>query len=64
MSQTSPLIPMVCPVCLDHVIDKAEGVALSASPIGGRGITGVSVYKCSNQHLFAIFDQPDTWEQA
>jgi len=55
-------VPIACPVCVDHAIEKAEGISLSASPIGGREISKVSVYRCSRSHLFALFDQPVKWE--
>jgi hypothetical protein len=58
----SPVVPIACPICLDHTIEQAKGIVLSASPIGGREISKVSVYRCSHWHLFATFDQPVDWE--
>jgi CRP-like cAMP-binding protein len=49
--------PIICPVCLDHAIEKVEGIELSASNVGGKKVGGASLYRCSHWHLFALFKQ-------
>ena len=47
--------PVVCPVCWHHAVEKVDGISLSAKAIDGRDIGGVSVYLCSQWHMFAVF---------
>ena len=49
--------PLVCPVCWDHSIEKIEGVALTASTLEDRPVSGAQLYHCTRWHVFAIFDR-------
>jgi hypothetical protein len=47
----------VCPVCWDHAIEKIEGLAVSADNLNGKQISGAFLYRCTNWHIFAVFEQ-------
>jgi hypothetical protein len=64
LSSTPVEAPLVCPVCCDHAIEQIEGIVLSASAMGGRNLSNVSMYRCSHWHLFALVYQPAEWEHA
>ena len=49
--------PIVCPLCWDHVVERIEGVTLSANNMGGRAVTGALIYHCSQWHIFAVFER-------
>lgn len=63
-SSTPVEAPLICPVCCDHGIEPIEGIALSASAMGGRELSRVSVYRCSHWHVFALVYQPVEWEES
>jgi len=52
-------LPLACPVCHDDFIEAVEGVSLSASNtgrnVGHKQIGRVSVYRCNQWHVFALF---------
>jgi hypothetical protein len=51
---------LVCPICWSHEgVETVEGIVLSAKAMGGRDLSGVSVYRCPRWHLFAVFNQPE-----
>ena len=54
--------PIVCPVCWDHAVERVEGIVLSAKTMGGHDLSQVSVYRCAQWRLFALFNQPKAWE--
>jgi hypothetical protein len=49
--------PIVCPVCWDHALEKIEGIHLSARTVTEHDISRVSIYRCTNWHIFAVFNQ-------
>ena len=63
ISDTPVDVPIVCPICWDHAVERVEGIVLSARQSGGRDLSQVSIYRCAHWHLFALFYQPAEWEQ-
>jgi hypothetical protein len=56
--------PIVCPVCWNHAVSLVEGTKLTATNAdGSRPITKVSVYRCVDWHIFALFDNPRTFQE-
>ena len=53
--------PIVCPVCWDHTVEAVEGIVLSAKAMGGSDLGQVSIYRCAQWHVFALFNQPKAW---
>jgi hypothetical protein len=58
---TDTKTPILCPICWDQSIERIQGIVLSARPIGGQDLSQVSLYRCRQQHLFALFEQPAGW---
>jgi hypothetical protein len=48
---------MVCPVCWDHAVERVEGIKLSASNADGKNVGGANIFRCSQWHMFAVFEQ-------
>jgi hypothetical protein len=61
-SKTAIEVPIICPVCWSHDVERIEGIALSARSVGGRDLSQVSMYRCIHWHLFALFYQPAEWQ--
>ena len=55
-------VPIICPVCWTHDVERIEGMVLSARSVGGGDLSQVSMYRCIHWHLFALFYQPAEWE--
>ena len=56
-SRTAADVPIVCPLCWDHAIERVDGVNLSANNVAGKNVGGASIYRCSHWHMFALFEQ-------
>jgi hypothetical protein len=50
-------IPIVCPICWDHAVERIEGIVLSSRTVGGRDLSQVLIYRCTCWHVFALFSQ-------
>lgn len=56
--------PIACPVCWNHVISRVEKVKLLAvEGDDSHIITAVSVYRCEDWHVFAVFDKSHALEE-